>query len=112
LQGRPPIRSAEKRSQRPDDYRFVSGDAPNRSWTDSVWKAAAAFLCFSVALLIVGQPLQKATALSETAQRVGRQAPAQAARQAKHGNRLSDVSAASSASAFSLPEVRLAFLAA
>jgi hypothetical protein len=63
LQGRPPIRSAEKRSQHPDDYRLESEDAPNRSWTDSVWKAAAAFLCIDVAQLIVGRPLQKATAL-------------------------------------------------
>jgi len=63
LQGRPPIRGAEKRSQPPDDYRLVSGDAPNRSWTDSVCAAAAAFWCLSVAPLIVGQPLQKATAL-------------------------------------------------
>ena len=63
LQGGPPIRSAEKRAQRPDDYRLVSEDAPNRSWTDFMRKAAAAFLCFSVALLIVGRPLQKATAL-------------------------------------------------
>ena len=55
--------AAEKRSQRPDDYRLVSEDAPNRSWTDSVWKTAAAFLCIKVALLIVGQPLQIATAL-------------------------------------------------
>jgi hypothetical protein len=62
-QGRPPIRSAEKRSQRPNDYRLVSEDAPNRSWTDSVCSAAAAFLCIHVALLIVGQPLQEATAL-------------------------------------------------
>ena len=63
LQGRPPIRSAEKRSQRSDDYRLVSGDAPNRSWTDSVWKTAAAFLYINVAPLIVGQPLQEANAL-------------------------------------------------
>jgi hypothetical protein len=41
----------------------VSEDAPNWSWTDWVCKHAAAFLCFSVALRIVGQPLQKATAL-------------------------------------------------
>jgi hypothetical protein len=63
LQGRPPIRSAEKRSQRPDDYRLVSEDALNRSWTDSVGKAAAAFLYLNVAQLIVGPPLQKAPAL-------------------------------------------------
>jgi hypothetical protein len=63
LHGRPPIRDAEKRSQRPDDDPLVSGDAPNRSWTDWFRKAAAAFLCVGVASLIVGQPLQKATAL-------------------------------------------------
>ena len=63
LHGRPPIRDAEKRSQRPDDYLLVSGNAPNRSWTDWFYKAAAAFLCIGVASLIVGQPLQKATAL-------------------------------------------------
>jgi hypothetical protein len=63
LQGRPPIRSTEKRSQRPGDYRLVSDDAPNRSWTDSVGKALRRFSASGVALLIVGQPLQKATAL-------------------------------------------------
>jgi hypothetical protein len=63
LAGPPSDSQRGKRSQRPNDYRLVSGDAPNRSWTDSVCKAAAAFLCFSVAQLIVGQPLQKATAL-------------------------------------------------
>jgi hypothetical protein len=63
LRGRSPIRSAEKRSQPPDDYRLVSEDAPNWSWAASVCKAATAFLRFSVALLIVDRPLQKATAL-------------------------------------------------
>jgi hypothetical protein len=63
LQGRSPIRSAEKRSQPPDDYRLVSEEAPNGSWADSVGKAAAAFLRFNVALLIVDRPLQKAIAL-------------------------------------------------
>ena len=38
--------TAEKRSQLPDDCCLVSDDAPNGSWTDSVHKAAAAFLCF------------------------------------------------------------------
>jgi hypothetical protein len=88
LHGWPPIRSAEKRSQRPDDYRLVSEDAPNRSWTDSIWKAAATFLCINVALLIVGQPLQRATALQGTTQRDGGRPPAQAPTQCEAGNRL------------------------
>jgi hypothetical protein len=42
----------------------VSADAPNWSWTDWVCKDAAAFFFASgVAPFIVGQPLQKATAL-------------------------------------------------
>ena len=52
-----------KRPQRSDDYRLVSGDAPNRSWPDSVWQTAAAFLYVNVAPLMVGQRLQEATAL-------------------------------------------------
>jgi len=63
LHDRSPIRAAEKRSQLPDDCCLVSEDAPNGSWTDSVDMAAAAFLCFGVAALIVARPLQKATAL-------------------------------------------------
>ncbi|MET0212286.1 MAG: hypothetical protein ABW292_04755, partial [Vicinamibacterales bacterium] len=59
----------EKRSQPPKDCRLVSEHAPNGSWTDSVYKAAAAFLCFGVAALIVARPLQKATALIKTTRR-------------------------------------------
>jgi len=44
---RPPVRGAEKRSQRREDYLLVSDDAPNGVWGDSVRNAVAAFLYFA-----------------------------------------------------------------
>jgi hypothetical protein len=57
---RPPIRASEKRAQLPDDCRLVSGDAPNRSWTDWVCKAVAAFCASLIEARIAGRPLTRA----------------------------------------------------